>query len=139
MKFTRIPTERIMLNLFRTSPTTSQKKMMIMLSRTSRKKNSVIAAAMVLDRSLVVVDDKEGDIITTGPAAAATGEVEVSEQSLSVLRRLKNYLRINTSGEARTSNLAFLSINRRRTKALDLDRIVDAFAGNHNNRSILLL
>ncbi|KAK1906553.1 52 kDa repressor of the inhibitor of the protein kinase [Dissostichus eleginoides] len=60
------------------------------------------------------------------------------ERSFSCLRRLKNYLR-NTSGDSRTSNLALLAINTVRTRALDSDKIIDAFALNHNNRRIVLL
>ncbi|KAK1890662.1 52 kDa repressor of the inhibitor of the protein kinase [Dissostichus eleginoides] len=60
------------------------------------------------------------------------------ERSFSCLRRLKNYLR-NTSGDSRTSNLALLAINTVRTRALDSDKIIDAFALNHNNRRIVFL
>ena len=59
------------------------------------------------------------------------------EHSFSCLRRLKNYLR-NTSGDSRTSNLALLAINTVRTRTLDSDKIIDAFALNHNNRRIVL-
>lgn len=60
------------------------------------------------------------------------------ERSFSCLRRLKNYLR-NTSGDARTSNLALLAINSDRTRALDQEKIIDVFALNHHNRRIVLL
>ncbi|KAI4818902.1 hypothetical protein KUCAC02_004193 [Chaenocephalus aceratus] len=60
------------------------------------------------------------------------------ERSFSCLRRLKNYLR-NTSGDSRTSNLALLAINTVRTRALDSDKIIDAFALSHNNRRVVLL
>ncbi|XP_037531372.1 zinc finger MYM-type protein 1-like [Nematolebias whitei] len=60
------------------------------------------------------------------------------ERSFSCLRRLKNYLR-NSSGDSRTSDLALLAINPLRTRTLDSDRIIDAFALNHNNRRIVLL
>ena len=60
------------------------------------------------------------------------------ERSFSCLRRLKSYLR-NSSGDGRTSDLALLAINPLRARALDIDRIIDAFALNHNNRRIVLL
>ncbi len=60
------------------------------------------------------------------------------ERSFSCLRRLKNYLR-DSSGDARTSDLALLAINPRRTRTLDCDQIIDTFALNHNNRRIVLL
>ncbi|KAI4828619.1 hypothetical protein KUCAC02_022699 [Chaenocephalus aceratus] len=60
------------------------------------------------------------------------------ERSFSCLRRLKNYLR-NTSGDSRTSNMALLAIKTVRTRALDSDKIIDAFALSHNNRRIVLL
>ncbi|KAM3850214.1 zinc finger MYM-type protein 1-like [Diretmus argenteus] len=60
------------------------------------------------------------------------------ERSFSCLRRVKNYLR-NRSRENRNSNLNFLAINSDRTKALDLEHIIDIFATNHKNRRIVLL
>ncbi|CAL9699711.1 unnamed protein product [Knipowitschia caucasica] len=60
------------------------------------------------------------------------------ERSFSCLRRLKNYLR-NSSGDTRTSNLGLLAINSARARAMDSDRIINAFAVNHNNRRIVLL
>ncbi|CAK6979961.1 hypothetical protein KUCAC02_028363 [Scomber scombrus] len=48
-----------------------------------------------------------------------------SERSFSCLRRIKNYLR-NSSGDTRNSNLALLSINKERTKTLDVQRIIDS-------------
>ena len=72
-------------------------------------------------------------IAVTLPVSSAS-----CERSFSCLRRLKTYLR-NTSGDTRNSNLAFLTINTRRTKDLDVDEIIDAFAANHNNRRIVLL
>ncbi|CAK6977232.1 hypothetical protein KUCAC02_022527 [Scomber scombrus] len=54
------------------------------------------------------------------------------------LRRLKNYLR-STSGDARSSNLELLAINIKRARALNVDKIIDAFALSHNNRRIVLL
>uniref|UniRef100_A0A8C5AUR6 HAT C-terminal dimerisation domain-containing protein n=1 Tax=Gadus morhua TaxID=8049 RepID=A0A8C5AUR6_GADMO len=60
------------------------------------------------------------------------------ERSFSCLRRIKNYLR-NSSGDTRNSNLALLSINKQRTKTLDVQRIIDIFASNHKNRRIVLI
>ncbi|CAK6976724.1 zinc finger MYM-type protein 1-like [Scomber scombrus] len=60
------------------------------------------------------------------------------ERSFSCLRRLKNYLR-STSGDARSSNLGLLAINIKRARALNVDKIIDAFALSHNNRRIVLL
>ncbi|KAI4808997.1 hypothetical protein KUCAC02_017913 [Chaenocephalus aceratus] len=60
------------------------------------------------------------------------------ERSFSCLRRIKNYLR-NSSGDARNSNLGLLAINKQRSKALDVQRVIDIFASNHNNRRIVLL
>ncbi len=37
------------------------------------------------------------------------------------------------------SDLALLAINTRRAKALEVQRIIDAFAVNHNNRRIVLV
>ena len=37
------------------------------------------------------------------------------------------------------SNLAILAIERERTQSLDNEKIIDAFAVNHNNRRIALL
>ncbi len=60
------------------------------------------------------------------------------ERSFSCLRRLKTYLRSNC-GDVRNSDLALLAINTRRAKALEVQRIIDAFAVNHNNRCIVLV
>ncbi|XP_034547876.1 zinc finger MYM-type protein 1-like [Notolabrus celidotus] len=60
------------------------------------------------------------------------------ERSFSCLRRLKTYLR-NSSGDCRTSNLALLAINTDRTRALDRENIINAFALIHKNRRIVLL
>ncbi|KAK0146464.1 Zinc finger MYM-type protein 1 [Merluccius polli] len=60
------------------------------------------------------------------------------ERSFSCLCRLKNYLR-NSGGDSRTSDLALLAINPRRTRTLNSDSIIDAFALKHNNRRIVLL
>ncbi|KAI4824227.1 hypothetical protein KUCAC02_012753 [Chaenocephalus aceratus] len=61
-------------------------------------------------------------------------------RSFSCLHRIKNYLR-NSSGDARNSNLGLLAINKHgvRSKALDVQRVIDIFASNHNNRRIVLL
>ncbi len=42
-------------------------------------------------------------------------------------------------GDARNSDLGLLAINTRRAKALEVQRIIDAFAVNHNNRRIVLV
>ncbi|KAJ4920895.1 hypothetical protein JOQ06_014242 [Pogonophryne albipinna] len=42
-------------------------------------------------------------------------------------------------GDARNSNLGLLAINKQRSKALDVQRVIDIFASNHNNRRIVLL
>ncbi|KAI4809442.1 hypothetical protein KUCAC02_018322 [Chaenocephalus aceratus] len=60
------------------------------------------------------------------------------QQTNSCLRRIKNYLR-NSSGDARNSNLGLLAINKQRSKALDVQRVIDIFTSNHNNRRIVLL
>ena len=59
------------------------------------------------------------------------------ERSFSALKIIKNYLR-NTSGHERTSNISVLSVNEVRTKELDIDMLIDAFATNHTNRRIIL-
>uniref|UniRef100_A0A8P4KJH8 Zinc finger MYM-type protein 1 n=1 Tax=Dicentrarchus labrax TaxID=13489 RepID=A0A8P4KJH8_DICLA len=60
------------------------------------------------------------------------------EQSFSSLRLIKTYLR-STMTEKRLSSLAVLSIESKRTKALDLDTFVKRFAEQHGNRRIQLL
>lgn len=60
------------------------------------------------------------------------------ERSFSTLRIIKNYLR-STMTESRLSNLALLSIENKRTKALDLDTFVRRFAEQHGNRRLQLL
>ncbi|XP_059208909.1 protein YIPF7-like isoform X2 [Centropristis striata] len=60
------------------------------------------------------------------------------ERSFSCVRRLKTYLR-SSSGDARSSNLGLLAINIKRSRALNVDNIIDAFALSHNNRRIVLL
>ena len=60
------------------------------------------------------------------------------ERSFSCLRRLKTYLRSNC-GDDQNSNLAILAINTRRAKALDVQRIIDVFSVNHNNRRIVII
>ena len=72
-------------------------------------------------------------ISVTLPVTSAT-----CERSFSWLQRVKNYMRSN-SGDLRNSNLALLSINAERARALDEQEIIDAFALNHNNRHIVLL
>uniref|UniRef100_A0A3Q2NU83 Uncharacterized protein n=1 Tax=Fundulus heteroclitus TaxID=8078 RepID=A0A3Q2NU83_FUNHE len=58
--------------------------------------------------------------------------------SFSSLRLIKTYLR-STMTEKRLSSLAVLSIESKRTKALDLDTFVKRFAEQHGNRRIQLL
>ncbi|CAI5684850.1 zinc finger MYM-type protein 1-like [Oreochromis niloticus] len=60
------------------------------------------------------------------------------ERTFSALRMIKNYLR-STMTEERLSNLSILSIESKRTKALDLDEFVRWFAHQHGNRRIQLL
>ncbi|KAL3973698.1 hypothetical protein ACER0C_024905 [Sarotherodon galilaeus] len=60
------------------------------------------------------------------------------ERTFSALRMIKNYLR-STMTEERLSNLSILSIESKRTKALDLDEFVRRFAHQHGNRRIQLL
>ncbi|KAI4831037.1 hypothetical protein KUCAC02_002638 [Chaenocephalus aceratus] len=72
-------------------------------------------------------------ISVTLPVTSAT-----CKRSFSCLRRVKNYMRSN-SGDLRNSNLALLSINAERARALDVQEVIDAFALNHNNRRIVLL
>lgn len=60
------------------------------------------------------------------------------ERSFSYLRIIKNYLR-NSSSSERTSDMAVISINAKRAKALNVEDIINAFAKNHNNRRIVLL
>ncbi|XP_062853960.1 zinc finger MYM-type protein 1-like isoform X2 [Trichomycterus rosablanca] len=60
------------------------------------------------------------------------------ERSFSSLRLIKTYLR-STMTEKRLSSLAVLSIESKRTKALDLDKFVKRFAEQNGNRRIQLL
>lgn len=60
------------------------------------------------------------------------------ERSFSSLRLIKTYLR-STMTEKRLSSLAVLSIESKRTRALDLDKFVKRFAEQHGNRRIQLL
>lgn len=60
------------------------------------------------------------------------------ERSFSSLRLIKTYLR-STMTEKRLSSLAVLSIEWKRTKALDLDKFVKRFAEQHGNRRLQLL
>ena len=60
------------------------------------------------------------------------------ERSFSSLRLIKTYLR-SAMTEKRLSSLAVLSIESKRTKALDLDTFVKRFAEQHGNHRILLL
>ena len=53
------------------------------------------------------------------------------ERSISVLRRLKTYLR-NTMGQARMNGLAMMNVNRE--ISLDTDKIIDQFAGDNPRR-----
>jgi len=59
------------------------------------------------------------------------------ERSFSIMRQIKTYLR-NSMGDERLSNLAVLSIESKRAKALDLDSVVDEFDCRHENRRIAL-
>ena len=60
------------------------------------------------------------------------------EKSCSTLRIIKSYLR-STMTEKRLSSLAVLSIESKRSKALDLNTFVRRFAEQHGNRRIPLL
>lgn len=60
------------------------------------------------------------------------------ERSFSSLRLIKTYL-WSTMTERRLSSLAVLSIESKRTKALDLDKFIKRFAEQHGNRRIQLL
>lgn len=60
------------------------------------------------------------------------------DHSFSCIRRVKTYLR-NRMVNPRLSNLACLSIHAERTKAPDVEKIIDSFALNHGNRRIVLL
>ena len=60
------------------------------------------------------------------------------ERSFSTLRIIKSYLR-STMTEKRLSSLAVLSIESKRTKAIDLNKFVRRFAEQHGNRRIQLL
>ena len=72
-------------------------------------------------------------IAMTIPASTAS-----PERSFSCLKRVKTYTRTAMLNE-RLSAVSILSIEKDRTKNIDLDKIVDVFAKNHNNRRILLL
>ncbi|KAJ8410619.1 hypothetical protein AAFF_G00195230 [Aldrovandia affinis] len=75
-----------------------------------------------------------GDLARLSPHTQKNGEKNREMKfSFSCLPRLKNYLR-NSSG----NNLALLAINSRRTKAFDIQYIIDAFASSHNRRIVLL-
>ncbi|XP_033984520.1 uncharacterized protein LOC117481103 [Trematomus bernacchii] len=60
------------------------------------------------------------------------------ERSFSTLKLVKTFLR-STITDERLSNLGVLSIESRRSKALNLDLFVDRFAKSHKNHRILLL
>uniref|UniRef100_A0A3Q0SR32 HAT C-terminal dimerisation domain-containing protein n=1 Tax=Amphilophus citrinellus TaxID=61819 RepID=A0A3Q0SR32_AMPCI len=60
------------------------------------------------------------------------------ERSSSSLRLIKTYLR-SAMTEKRLSSLPVLSIESKRTKALDLDKFVKRFAEQHGNCRIQLL
>ncbi|KAL4006913.1 DNA damage-binding protein 2 [Sarotherodon galilaeus] len=60
------------------------------------------------------------------------------ERTFSALRIIENYLP-STMTEERLSSLSILSIESKRTKALDLDKFVRWFAHQHGNRRIQLL
>jgi len=60
------------------------------------------------------------------------------ERSFSALRQIKTWVRNSMSSE-KLSSLAILAIERERTQSLDNEKIIDAFAVNHNNRRIALL
>ena len=59
------------------------------------------------------------------------------ERSFSTLKLIKNHLR-TTMAEDRLRNLAILSIEKERAKALDMDIFVKHFAAQHNNRRLKL-
>ena len=59
-------------------------------------------------------------------------------RSFSALKLIKNHLR-TTMNDDRLSNLGVLSIERRRTRLLNLDDFVGRFAHSHRNRRIQLL
>ncbi|KAF3833304.1 hypothetical protein F7725_026969, partial [Dissostichus mawsoni] len=71
-------------------------------------------------------------------AAAIPVSSASCERSCSTLKMVKTFLR-STITDERLSNLGVLSIESRRSKALNLDLFVDRFAKNHKNRRILLL
>jgi len=56
------------------------------------------------------------------------------ERSFSALRQIKTWVRNSMSSE----KLSILAIERERTQSLDNEKIIDAFAVNHNNRRIAL-
>ena len=83
-------------------------------------------------------NDNENTNIAVGPNDLSANPSEGPTRSFSALKIIKTYLR-STSGNERTSNIAVLSINEERTKQLNVDTIINAFAANHNNRRIVLL
>lgn len=72
-------------------------------------------------------------IAMTIPASTAS-----PERSFSCLSRVKTYTRTTMLNE-RLSAVSILSIEKERIQNINLDKIVDIFAKNHNNRRILLL
>lgn len=59
------------------------------------------------------------------------------ERTFSSLRQVKTYLRNHMCNEKLTS-VAILKIEKRISKSLNLDIVVDKFASIHNNRRIML-
>ena len=59
------------------------------------------------------------------------------ERSFSALKLIKTHLRTMT--DDRLSNLGVLSIESRRAKSLDMDKFIQVFATNHQNRRINLM
>ncbi|MGH0132157.1 UNVERIFIED_CONTAM: hypothetical protein FKN15_034863 [Acipenser sinensis] len=61
-----------------------------------------------------------------------------AERTFSCMKRLKTYLR-NQMGNDRLSDLAILAVESDLARNLDLDAVLEQFAGNHHNRIILLI
>ena len=59
------------------------------------------------------------------------------ERSFSTLKLIKSYLR-SSMCDSRLSNIAVLSVESQRARAIDFDAFIDEFDARHNNRKLSL-
>jgi hypothetical protein len=59
------------------------------------------------------------------------------ERTFSCMKRVKNYLR-NSLLNTNLTSLSIISIEKRETKSIDIDDIINKFADAHENRRIIL-